>query len=142
MEGEMRNDMGETPESGASLRVMGIGLDLEQISRNLSLKPSHVHKAGDPGPLRQPYTQDMWALQSPLDLREPLDAHLKWLRAALLPHYEFLSSLRKKADVDIYCSFGCFSDQNGLKLSTEALRLFQELGVPLDVSITVVLSNE
>jgi|SRR5882724_1306364 len=129
---------GGFPEFGAALRVMRTGLDLAGISSSLGISPTHVHRQGDPGPLKKPFTLDMWSLESPLDPAEPLEAHLKWLQTALSPHHEFLSSLRKLATLDIYCNAMYFSDQNSLELTPEVLRLFTELNIPLGVSILLL----
>jgi hypothetical protein len=60
--------------------VQGVNLDFDAISRALNLSPTHTHRAGDPGRLKnKPYPRDQWALDSPLASEEPLDTHLKWL---------------------------------------------------------------
>jgi hypothetical protein len=132
------NSKEEFPEFGAALRVMGTGLDLAGISSSLGINPTHVHRQGEPGPLKQPFPLDMWSLESPLDPAEPLEAHLKWLQTALSPNYQFLSSLQKLAKLDIYCNAMYFSDQNSLELSPKVLRLFTELDISLGVSIILL----
>jgi hypothetical protein len=84
----------------------------------------------------------MWSLESPLNVSEPLEAHLKWLQTALSPHHQFLLSLRDKAKVDIYCSFTVYRDQNGLTFAAEILKLFTELNIPLSISILALLPDE
>jgi hypothetical protein len=130
------------PRSGATLRVMGKELDFESISRTLGVAPTHTHRLGDPAPIAETYAHDMWALDSPLDPKEPLEAHLKWLQNMLSPHYDFLKSLRGKAKVDFYCQYSCYSDQGGLIVRPEILRMFVELDVPFDISILALPDDE
>jgi hypothetical protein len=77
----------------------------------------------------------MWMVGSPLDKGAPMDAHLSWLHQALSPHRAFLLSLREKATVDIYCNAMYFSEQSSLTISSEALRIFVDLNLPLAVSL-------
>jgi hypothetical protein len=82
--------------------VQGVNLDFDAISRALNLSPTHTHRAGDPGRLKnKPYPRDQWALDSPLASEEPLDTHLKWLANQLRPHYAYIKSL-KSPDTDVY----------------------------------------
>jgi len=131
---------GEPPIAFASLRVMGTGLDFEGISSSLGLSPTVTRRAGDRTALGAQPT-DIWLLESPLDKKEPLEAHLKWLRATLMPHYQFILSMRPKARVDIYCGLTLYREQNGLQLAPEALKLFVELDTPLDISILAILPD-
>lgn len=69
----------------ASLRIFGRDLDFEALSRALGVTPSETHRIGDRGLLSEPFAHDMWRLDSPLLGEEAMDAHLRWLRRALLP---------------------------------------------------------
>lgn len=82
-----------------------------------------------------PFPHDMWMLASPVEKTASLDAHLKWLSQAISPHGPFLSSLRHKFSVDIYCNAMYFSEQSSLTISSEALRIFVDLDLPLAVSL-------
>ncbi len=135
-----KNPGTDAAKSGAALRVMGAGLDLPGITKALGTSPTHVHRQGELGPSRRPYEQDMWMLESEsgVDPSEPLEAHLQWLRRALASHLEFLSSLRGRARVDVYCRLTCYSDQSSLALSPDALKVFIDLQVPLEVSLIFI----
>jgi len=132
----------QSPECGAAFRVVGTGLDLAGISSALGTSPSHVHREGEQGPLGQAFPLDMWSLESPLPPTESLDAHVKWLKDALLPHRAFISSLQKQATLDIYCNAMLFREQSSLEFSPDALRLFTELNVPLAVSLLLLPEND
>jgi len=131
-----------TSSSGASFRVQGKALDLEAITRTLGISPSHSHKMGDPGPLSRPYALDMWMLSAPLDKALPLEAHLIWLSDVLAPHHQFLNSIREVSEIDIYCHYAFYSDQNGFTLSPQALKVFMDLGLPLDIGLLYILLEE
>lgn len=66
----------------------------------------------------------MWSLASPLDDGEELEVHLNWLAGRL-----------KQFKVDIYCWKNCYTEQASLILSSQALRIFTELSIALDLSL-------
>ena len=128
----------EEPKSGASFRIQGFALDIDGITRALGHSPSHTHRQGELGPLNKPFPRDMWMLDSPLDAREQLGAHLNWLAEILLSHRQYLSALRNVTETDIYCRYTCYSEQASLHLSPESLRIFAELDLAFEVSIIFI----
>ena len=121
--------------AGASIRISGVGLDMQSISQALGHAPSHTHKRGEFNLLNEPYDTDMWILRSSLDGKQELDAHLSWLGAALLPHRDYILKLREKFNVDIYCYKTCYTEQASLDISSQTLRIFTELDLKLGVSL-------
>jgi Domain of unknown function (DUF4279) len=121
--------------AGASIRISGLGLDMQGISQALGRAPSHIHKQGELNRLREPYATDMWLPSSPLDSSQKLEAHLKWLGAALLPHRDYILKLREKFNVDIYCYKTCYTEQASLAISSQTLKIFTELDLKLGVSL-------
>ena len=77
----------------------------------------------------------MWYLASALGQDRDLETHLNWLMEKFLPHSQYIHSLRKRFQVDIYCWKHCFTEQASLTLSPQALSIFTELATPLDVSL-------
>jgi len=127
--------------SSAGLRIMGKDLDLDAISRELSLHPSHVHRGGELDKFGDPYPDDMWLLDSPLGKVVQLDAHLRWLVQQLIPHFGYLKSLKNTARIDIFCS--CTSvGEGGLSLSPNSLSISTELGLNLELSLILLRSKE
>ena len=114
--------------------IVGNDLDVEGISRALGLNPTHSHRAGDVGMLAKTYPHDMWQLDSPLTAAEP-EEHLKWLRSKLHPNYDYIRSLKGRADIYIYCGYSCEGEQGGFSLTPEALSLFTELGIVMEVHV-------
>jgi Domain of unknown function (DUF4279) len=129
------NPQDKTFNAGASFRIQGLDLDLERISRELDQGPTYTHNQGEPDIRKHTYPHDMWYLSSPLGESQELESHLEWLAERLLPHKQYISSLRKTSKVDIYCWKNCFTEQASLILSSHALGIFTELSIPLDVSL-------
>lgn len=108
---------------------------MEGITRELGHSPSHVHRQGELNQLKERYRTDMWLLESPLDCDKELELHLNWLAEVLMPHKQYISQLRQKCEVDIYCYKTCYAEQASLTLSSVALRIFTELDFELGVSL-------
>jgi len=123
--------------SSAGLRIMGKGLEHEEVSRKLGLVPSHTHHAGELDKFGAPYPQDMWLLESPLGKRKHLDTHLKWLGQQLKPSLGQLKTLKKKYKIDVFCTYTGEGD-GGLSLSPAALSIFPDLGIKLELSIILL----
>jgi len=115
--------------------IVGTGLDIDGISQSLGMSPTHSHRVGDVDTLGRPFQHDMWSLQSELPETEPPDTHLKSLRQKLQPHYDFITSLKSKAEIHIYCGYNCESEQDGFILSAESLMIFTELGIPMELHV-------
>jgi hypothetical protein len=125
----------ETFHAGAALRVKGWDLDMDSITRELGHSPTHTHRRGEPAAIDKSYPRDIWLLDSPLSKNQDLELHLRWLADRLLPRKQFISSMKKRADVDIYCYKTCYTEQANLTLSPHALRIFTELSLELCVSL-------
>jgi hypothetical protein len=132
-------DIGEGPmqvEFQASMRIFGTGLDFDMISHTLGFQPSEIHRHGDLGILK-PYSEDMWRVDSPLPRTDSLDAHLAWLRQVLSPHYDFLRTLARRFTLSSYCGVGVDDNHCTFQISAEALKIFLEMGTPLNLSIVM-----
>jgi hypothetical protein len=121
--------------ASVALIIAGTGLNLERVSEELQMEPTHVHRVGDPNMLGQPFPHDMWQLETEVNEDESLDTHLRWLTAKLKPHYNYLRSLKTLAEVYVYCGVNCDTDQCGFSLSSEALTMFTELSISLELTI-------
>ena len=119
----------------ASLRVMGVGLDLEAISIELGLKPTYVHLEQPNDGSKRTRIGDIWLLDSPLDKRKPLDVHLRWLVTKLMSHREYLKSLGSSAKIDVFLSYTMEGDQGGFSLSSKSLAFFSGLNIGFEFSL-------
>jgi hypothetical protein len=127
----------EKPEidTGAAFRIFGSGLNLKQLSEDLGLNPDHQHRQGELDPGKKPYAHDMWSLMSPLGRNQELELHLMWLANRLLDKKDYLRTLTRQFNVDIYCWKNCYAEQDSLVISCEALRIFTELRLKFQVSL-------
>lgn len=127
--------------SRASFIIQGNGLDLDAISNNIAIKPTHVHRAGDSVFTHRTdkhYEQDMWKLTSALPNEEIPDNHIKWLSQQLSPFFDYIKSLEAVAEIYIYCGFTTKEEQSQFFLSPEALSIFVDLNIPVYVSIHAI----
>lgn len=122
-------------KSCAWLRIFGSSLNFGQISATLGVEPSEIHNAGQPMPSGQPIPKDMWSLRSGLPRISPMDSHLRWLDETLRPHFEFLRALKGMAEVRSFCGVIAEGEECTFTLSAEALTLFVELDIDLELSL-------
>ena len=119
----------------ATFVIQGDDLDFEVISNALMLSPTHTHRKGDLGHLRETYPRDMWALTAPIPNAEPFDSHLRWLSNQLEPGHNFIIALKDKANIYIFCAYTTHKGQSELSIPPEAMAIFGKLGIPIDISI-------
>ena len=132
-------------ESTASLIIKGSHLDIDGISRELGLIPSHTHRIGDrvfKVASDRRYVHDMWSFNSDLPRSEPIDAHIRWLAKHLNQYSTFVNSLKENAEVYIVCSFIVRDWEFDFSISSETLDMLTELSVDLDFSIITARSDE
>jgi len=122
-------------QSRAWLNVFGHGLDFNLISSELNLTPYDTHRAGDLDRAKKPLPQDLWSVASPLPRSEPLNAHVQWLVDRLFPHYGFLLSLKRNAEVRSFCGLIIEGDRAAFRLSPKTLGLFVGLAIPMEISL-------
>lgn len=122
-------------EFSASLRVIGKDLDFEEVGKHLNLTPSDIRRQGE-GVVR-PNEHDVWCYTVPVDRERPLGDHIIALWDAIRPHIPYLKQLKKRYTVDVFCGYISDSDTAGFEIDQQALGLFLELEVPLQVSVIV-----
>lgn len=123
--------------SSASFLARGSGLNLSAISTALGVKSSVAqHLTRAEGEERALSIATL--LTSGLPRTAALDSHMKWLGGRLLPHSEFLVSLKKRAELLVRCEIGTASDIAGCSLSPRALKICTGLDVPLDFSAFLI----
>ena len=122
---------GEDPEEPiyfafqATLRIFGTIPNLDEVSENLGLVPTHVHRRDE---LRRsssrPYEHDMWQYEAPVKESEPLHTHIDALWAAVRDRKEYLLDLKRTATVDVFCGYRSNSDTAGVDVRYESRRFF------------------
>ena len=84
------------------------------------------------------WPRDLWVFESLLENEADLSDQLLNLWRQLRPHCDVIKSLVKKGiDMDIYCGFVTDTCTGGFSISPEAIEMIVELGVPLEVSVTL-----
>lgn len=135
----MRVSVSKAPiAASASIRIFGVDLDLDGISNQLGIQPSESHRKGDRSLTARSYSEDMWRIDSPYPKTVPLEVHLSWLRQALLPRYDFIRQLREKYEISSYCGISVDGTRCRLRISPDALKIFVELGITMDLTVIFV----
>jgi hypothetical protein len=123
---------------GASLRIYGEIGDLDAISSQLGLEPTHAHRRGErAGPRSPPWPHDMWIYEPPLAEEQPLEEHLRALWRALEPNADYLKGLKEHLTVDVFCGYRSNSGTAGFVVAHDALEIFRVLEVDFGVSVIV-----
>jgi Domain of unknown function (DUF4279) len=122
----------------ATLRIFGTIPDLEDITRNLGVRPSHFHRRGErQSPLAEPYEHDMWSYKAPVERTEPLHIHIDTLWATLRDRKQYLLELKKDLSVDVFLGYRSNSDNAGVEVPYQSLEIFFELQTPFGLSIVI-----
>lgn len=122
--------------SRASFRIFGETLMPEELGSVLSIPASRTHMKGqrhDGG--RSVWRESAWILNSPLDKKENLAEHVKWLLDRLEPKADAVKALCAKYRVDIFCGFSSGSGQGGFTLDPETLARLAQLRIPVALDL-------
>jgi Domain of unknown function (DUF4279) len=121
----------------ATLRIFGDLPDLDEISSELGLAPTHTHKKGDSYHPMAPYAHDMWTYAPPVHKSEPLHKHIDALWAMLKPHRRYLLKLKHSATIDVYLDWWLASDASGVEMPPKSLEMFSDLEIPFELAVKV-----
>ncbi len=116
----------------ATLRIFGHIDDLDAISRQLNLQPTHAHKRSDKHP-----KHDMWQYTAPVPEDRPLHVHIETLWEHLKPHKEYLLRMKERCTVDVFCGYRSNSGVAGFEVPARTLTMFIELDIPFGVSLII-----
>jgi hypothetical protein len=122
----------------AGLRIFGTIPNLDEISQNLGLTPTHVHRSGESRqPSAGPYLHDMWIYEAPVEESQPLHVHIDALWVAIRDRKQYLLDLKQITTVDVFCGYRSNSDTAGVEVPYKSLQIFQELEVSFGLSIII-----
>ncbi len=134
-------EVDETPyfSYSATLRIFGTIPDLDEITRNLGIPPTHFHRRGDRrSELHAGYEHDMWSYRAPVDRAMPLHTHIDTLWEMIRGRTRYLLSLKSgDLTVDVFLGYRSSSDTAGVEIPYQSLEIFRELQVPFGLSIIV-----
>ncbi len=135
---------GEEPDEpnyfcfSASLRIHGVGVPFEEITRTIGVEPTHQHKKGERiGRGDAVYRDDAWHLESQLPDDEPLERHILEIWQVVRNHVDYLKGLKKQFKVDLFCGYRSNCDTAGFEVSHECLEIFIALEIPFGVSVII-----
>jgi hypothetical protein len=135
---------GEEPDEvtyfaySATLRIYGQDLCFEEISAQLGVEPTHVHRKGERrGPRSPGHREDAWHFSPGLSENESLERHIESLWKTLKPKLDYLKSLKTQYNIDVFCGYRTNCDHAGIQVSHTCLELFTALEVPFGVSIII-----
>ncbi len=81
----------------ATLRIFGDIKDLHEITNQVMLDPTHVHKKNERRSQHsEPYHQNMWSYTAPVADESPLSDHLDALYEVFRPHIAYLKDTQEK----------------------------------------------
>ena len=120
----------------ATLRIHGVGLPLDEITRQIGVPPTHQHRQGErPRSGSRPYRNDAWHLTAPVAEERELTEHLRELWKIVKPRAGYLIALG--AELDIFCGYRSNNGAAGFKVEPDALEIFTILEVPFSLSVIV-----
>lgn len=121
-----------------TLRIHGDCIPFEEISKRLSVEPTHLHRKGELRGARSPaWKDDAWHFEPALPETEALECHIEALWQVVRPHVEYLKALKQRFKVDVFCGYRSNCDTAGFEVSHKCLELFTALEVPFGVSVII-----
>ena len=120
----------------ATLRISGNIHDMKVLSTRLGMEATQIHRKGDliEG-TTESYPMDSWEITAPVIRDRPLEDHLAWLKARLIPRGSVLRDIKTALSVDVFCQYRSNHNLGGFSLPPEALQWLTELGIGLDVAV-------
>ncbi len=120
----------------ATLRIFGRIEDVSVIGMRLGMEPTALRRRGDPVPgSPERYDVDIWEATAPVTRDRPLEDHLAWLKARMVPRGFVLRDLKTALSVDLFCEYRSNHTQGGFGLPPEAIDWLVELGIGLEVAV-------
>ena len=129
------HEIQDAARTQVSFRISEPHLIPEEVTKNLNLRPDHVHRQGDfpkANPKYSVYKHGMWLLKSKLSEEQPLETHLDSLLSILEPNRPYIQLLSQSASVDFYCILYA---QGGFQLSSRILKRISALEAVLGVVV-------
>ena len=122
-----------------ALRIFHAGPQHAAIESAIGMPGSYSHRKGDPTILKsRPASSDQWNLNTPLGAESTLDDQLIWLWNVVSSKLDFFFGLIEHgAELNLAIGYRSESDQGGFALSASALKGFVDLGVDIDVFVTI-----
>jgi hypothetical protein len=122
----------------ARLRIFGQIPDLDEITREMGLSPTKVHRVGERrGTRSSAFEHDLWSYRPSVPTDEPLGKHIDALWAAIRDRRSYLLGLKETLTVDVFLGYRSNCDTAGVEVPYTSLEMFTELRIPFGLSIIV-----
>ncbi len=135
---EHADDLPSNERIRASFQVSAFEQDLQDISDGLGLESSVDHRWEAPSSSGEPYQLDLWSIVSAPGPGASVDQYLRSLAAGLLPRYDYLRRLKRRAGLLARCEVGTVSDNPVFAISPAALRICEDLDIPLEFRLHLI----
>jgi len=120
----------------ATLRIFGKIEEMNVIGMRLGLEPTRVRRRGETVEgTSERLELDFWEMTAPVTKDRPLEDHLAWLKARLVPRWFVLQDIKNALSVDLFCEYRSNHGQGGFSVPPEAMAWLAELGICLDVAV-------
>lgn len=109
-----------------SLRISGNELESDEISTKLNLINSSNRR------------NDVWIYKIQNGEDKHINQQLLELWDLLGEQKSYLIELKERYELDVICSYTTDCDHAGVEISSEALEILSQLGIPFGLSIVVI----
>ncbi len=128
--------MGTVRETAVSVRFGGDDLDPDEITKLLGTAPDAAHRRGDAMPQgRGVWRSGLWSCQAPRVIPGDLDAQVARLFAMMTPDLSVWRDLCTRYRGDVFCGLFLEDSNEGIVLSTEAMRAIADRSLTLGLDI-------
>ena len=122
------------------LRISGDGLNLQEITDQLGLLPSHTSRKGDAFISRWRhekiiYQEDCWLAEHEPSEGAKLELEIEHFATQLKPSAAYLKSLSEKYNVTFWISAYPEGEQANVHITAKTIGILSELGATLDCSM-------
>ena len=122
------------------LRISGMGLDLQDITKNLSMKPAFSSKKGDvifnkATGTETIHKEDSWIVGVETAPGASIEQTIEKFLKQLIPAASYLKDLAAKFEVTVWVSTFPETEQINVHLSPQAINDIHEIGASFDCSV-------
>jgi hypothetical protein len=127
----------------ATLRVIGDDLDPDEVTTILGCAPTYAQRRGQRIPTRSPSLPEgfrvakfgLWRLDATEAVPEDFEAQLAEILKKVTAEPEAWQDVSRRFRVELYCGWFMASGNDGIGISSDALRLLGERGIALHIDI-------
>ncbi len=127
--------MAAISKTSVTLRVLGDDLVPQEITKLLGAAPTRSHAKGEAFGQSNIRRSGGWSLRAQDRTPEDLDGQVEEILDQLTDDLEVWAQLGRRFRIDLFCSLFMQESNEGLSLSSKALRALGERGIALGFDI-------